>query len=65
MSLLGFSPDCVTGAEEDIFNHARPLIFPKCLLIILPQELYVKTMKSIDESKDKFEDVVGDDDDTR
>ena len=64
MSLLGFSPDCVTGAEEDIVNHARPIIFPTCLLIILPQELCVK-MSPGEDKKSKFEDAVGDDDDTR
>ena len=34
MSLLRFSPDCVTGAEEDIVNHARQVIFLKCLVMI-------------------------------
>ena len=66
MSVLGFSPDCVTGAEEDIVNHTSPRTFTKCLLMILSQ-FYVKTSlggekESIDDSKDIFIDAVGDDD---
>ena len=62
MSILGFSPDCVTGAEEDMVNHASPMTFPKCHLSIFAQFSVKKfpgrENESIDDSKDKFKETM-------